>query len=197
MVCFYSKHTDDIYIRANNEGINSNIIHIEEIDYNCPMTTFSSCFSNYWTNYFDMSNFSPSNFNSSGFWYGDCSNYIMMKHNTSYSIPITVELTVMSYVRNGLLVGLYPDANRNGAYVEYQGYNPILNINGTTISDVTLNSGDVVKIRFHSTTIDVYINGEYVGSGTHSTSSPKHVELHTGSNRSVCIKDFKIKPNYI
>lgn len=120
---FSSNQAGDLYIQviANQNNQTSNILHLELTLFTKTMTN-SSDVMDYWDGYMNMNTFSPGDsFSNDGFWYGNCSTYVIMKHKTSYSTPLTVELTVMSYVRNGLLVSL----NNRGVVIKNMKIKPL------------------------------------------------------------------------
>lgn len=189
-VSYSSQGIGDISIVAKVGSLVSKTYELEDcLDYQV-MTDNSK--QSHWTIPSAVTSSSTFGYSSNGWKYGNASSYSVMELNEQVQVPLCVEF----YISN-----VYNSSN----------YQPILilndgnNINvfagggqtslfmGDSISVISTNN-ILVKIELKQNEQKLYINDVLKSTKTTSLNGSYALQFHTGANRWVEIKDFKIKP---
>lgn len=128
-------------------------------------------------------------FSNNGWKYGNVSSYTNFPMNiNSLTFPFELSVKLNGYNRNGL--GLFIGANRD-VWIATDSSGRLY-FHDTTDHYLTYNQGHTYKIRCYSDKTEVYDEDTLIYTTTKQY-SPTQIQLGTGSNRWVEIKDIKVK----
>jgi len=136
---------------------------------------------------------------SSDGWLATASSYSQVKLTDKLTVPCSVEFTIKDWSTNNpnyssVIIYQYinGDTTPSQQLIYGGGNGSSMNVLGSTVNHDIV-KGAVYRIDYDST-LKVYENDVQLGSATNNISLPTRFEFHTGSGRTIQIKDVKVKP---
>ena len=133
-------------------------------------------------------------YSSNGWKFGNASSYSVISLNNNLSIPCVIEFYISSIGNS---------SNYQPTVVLKDGSTTIITLNGRAVNNTTFmgdninistNGSTLVRIELNTNEQKLYFNDVLKSTKTKALPSTSPLEFHTGSNRWIEIKDFKIKP---
>ena len=133
-------------------------------------------------------------YSSNGWKFGNASSYSVISLNNNLSIPCVIEFYISSIGNNNNyqpIVILKDGTTTISAFLG--GQENTSSFMGDSIG-INTNSSTLVRMELNTNEQKLYFNDVLKSTKTKALPSTSPLEFHTGSNRWVEIKDFKIKP---
>ena len=190
-VSYYGEGAGDLYIKSSVDSIISSEIYVEDcIDYQ-PLT--SNAHQSRWTIPSAVTSSSTFGYSSTGWKFGNASAYSIIELNNVPSLPYSLEFYISSVTNSSNpqpILNMKTDNSEEAVYIGRS--NNKSEFMGSSINRATTGS-TLLRMELKANEQKLYINDVLITTKTKSLSDLP-LTLHTGSNRMIEIKDWKIKP---
>ena len=129
-------------------------------------------------------NYGYNEYTLNGWKLGNASRYHYINLNVELTLPFKVSFTINGQNGNN------PSFSFGGKYVEF--YNNKISINGSSFNH-NIQIGDEYSIIFGLNKIEVYHEDTYLNGNSLSVPQTNPLQLSSGANRYMILKDLKIK----